>query len=67
MRLWKACRPLAHGRPNPLQIAGKDAGAKLIEVRRLAAQGHVVKVIGEGQFWKLVGTARGKNGKRAKR
>ena len=44
---------LVRGRPNPLQIAGKDAGAKLIEVRRLAAQGHVVKVIGEGQFWKL--------------
>lgn len=44
---------LVRGRPNPLQIAGKDAGLKLIEVRRLAAQGHVVKVIGEAQFWRL--------------
>jgi len=44
---------LVRGRPNPLQIAGKDAGAKLIEIRRLAAQGVVVKVIGESQFWRL--------------
>jgi hypothetical protein len=37
-----------------LQIAGKDGGSKLIEVRRLAAQGHTVTVIGERQFWRLV-------------
>jgi hypothetical protein len=27
---------------------------KLMEIRRLAADGHSVKVIGEQQFWKLV-------------
>jgi BRCT domain type II-containing protein len=45
---------LVRGRPNALQIAGKDGGSKLIEVRRLAAQGHKVRVIGERQFWRLV-------------
>ncbi len=45
---------LVRGRPNALQIAGKDGGSKLIEVRRLAAQGHNVTVIGERQFWRLV-------------
>ena len=45
---------LVRGRPNVLQIAGKAGGTKLMEVRRLAARGHLVKVIGEGQFWKLV-------------
>ena len=44
---------LVRGRPNAQQIAGKDAGSKLIEVRRLAAQGHKVTVIGEKQFWRL--------------
>ncbi len=45
---------LVRGRPNKLQIAGKDGGSKLIEVRRLAAQGHRVTIIGERQFWRLV-------------
>jgi serine/threonine protein kinase len=44
---------LVRGRPNALQIAGKGGGSKLIEVRRLAAQGHKVTVIGERQFWRL--------------
>lgn len=44
---------LVRGRPNAQQIAGKDGGSKLIEVRRLAAQGIRVTVIGERQFWKL--------------
>jgi NAD-dependent DNA ligase len=48
---------LVRGRPNTLQIAGKDAGTKLLEVRRLAAQGHLVKVIREAQFWRLVDAA----------
>jgi serine/threonine-protein kinase len=50
---------LVRGRPNALQIAGKDAGLKLMEIRRLAGKGHRVTVIGEAQFWKLVG-ARGR-------
>jgi len=45
---------LVRGRPNTLQIAGKDGGSKLIDVRRLAARGHKVTVIGERQFWRLV-------------
>ena len=48
---------LVRGRPNALQIAGAVGGSKLIEVRRLAAQGHSVMVIGERQFWKLVESA----------
>ena len=44
---------LVRGRPNALQIAGADAGLKLIEVRRLAEKGHTVTVIDEKQFWKL--------------
>jgi len=48
---------LVRGRPNKLQAAGKDGGLKLMEVKRLAAQGHSVRVIGERQFWKLVESA----------
>lgn len=44
---------LVRGRPNALQIAGTAGGTKLMEIRRLAARGHLVKVIGEGQFWRL--------------
>jgi serine/threonine-protein kinase len=46
---------LVRGRPNALQVAGKDGGLKLMEIKRLAAMGHRVTVIGETQFWKLVG------------
>jgi serine/threonine protein kinase len=45
---------LVRGRPNAQQIAGAAGGSKLLEVRRLAAEGHPVRVIGEAQFWKLV-------------
>jgi BRCT domain type II-containing protein len=45
---------LVRGRPNKQQIAGKDGGSKLIEVRRLASRGHKVTIIGERQFWALV-------------
>ena len=45
---------LVRGRPNALQIAGAGGGTKLIEIRRLAAQGHLVTVIGDRQFWRLV-------------
>jgi BRCT domain type II-containing protein len=49
---------LVRGRPNALQVAGTVGGLKLMEIRRLAARGHAVKVIGEGQFWKLVEPAK---------
>lgn len=45
---------LVRGRPNALQIAGRDAGSKLIKVRRLASKGHKVTIINERQFWGLV-------------
>jgi len=48
---------LVRGQPNAQQIAGRDGGSKLIEVRRLAAQGHKVTVIGERQFWRLAESA----------
>lgn len=48
---------LVRGRPNAQQIAGVSGGVKLLEIRRLAAKGRVVKVIGESQFWKLVESA----------
>jgi serine/threonine protein kinase len=50
---------LVRGRPNAQQIAGKDGGSKLIEVRRLAAEGIKVTVIGERQFWKLADAGAG--------
>jgi serine/threonine-protein kinase len=56
---------LVRGRPNALQIAGKGGGLKLMEIRRLAARGHVVTIIGELQFWRLVQRTRsGKKGRR---
>ena len=45
---------LVRGRPNAQQIAGTDGGTKLMELRRLAAQGHPVTVISDRLFWKLV-------------
>ena len=51
----KTTSVLVRGRPNTQQIAGADAGSKLIEVRRLAEKGHLVTMIGETQFWRLVG------------
>ena len=45
---------LVRGRPNTLQIAGKAGGTKIMEIRRLAARGLPVRVIGERQFWALV-------------
>jgi eukaryotic-like serine/threonine-protein kinase len=49
---------LVRGRPNALQIAGTAGGTKLLEIRRLAAKGHAVTVIGDGQFWRLVDRAK---------
>lgn len=46
---------LVRGRPNALQVAGKDGGLKLMEIKRQAAKGRRIVIIGEAQFWKLVG------------
>src|SRR5919199_1319369 len=40
---------LVRGRPNALQIAGTVGGLKLMEIRRLAARGQPVTVIGDAQ------------------
>jgi serine/threonine-protein kinase len=42
------------GRPNPLQAAGRDAGLKLMEIKRLRAKGHRITLLNETRFWRLV-------------
>jgi NAD-dependent DNA ligase len=49
---------VVRGRPNPLQLAGRDAGVKLMEIRRLREKGHRITLLNEEQFWKLVGKPR---------
>jgi serine/threonine protein kinase len=46
---------VVRGRPNVLQAAGKDAGRKLMEIRRLREKGHRITLVNETQFWRLVG------------
>jgi len=49
---------VVRGRPNPLQAAGKDAGLKLMEIRRLRGKGHRITLLNEEQFWRLTGATR---------
>src|SRR5258706_7156652 len=44
---------VVRGRPNPLQAAGRDAGAKLIQVKRLREKGQRITLLNETQFWRL--------------
>jgi serine/threonine-protein kinase len=46
---------LVRGRPNQQQAAGKDAGIKLMEVKRLREKGHRITILNEAQFWRLAG------------
>ena len=46
---------LVRGRPNPLQAAGRDAGVKLMEIKRLREKGHRITLLDERTFWKLAG------------
>lgn len=48
---------VVRGRPNKLQAAGRDAGLKLMEIKRLREKGHRIVLIDEARFWKLAGTA----------
>jgi serine/threonine-protein kinase len=48
---------VVRGKPNPLQAAGRDSGRKLIEIKRLREKGHRITLLGEAQFWRLVGGA----------
>ena len=44
---------VVRGRPNPLQAAGRDAGRKLMEIKRLREKGHRITLLNEARFWKL--------------
>jgi serine/threonine-protein kinase len=46
---------VVRGQPNPRQAAGRDAGLKLMEIKRLRAKGHRITLLNERQFWRLVG------------
>jgi BRCT domain type II-containing protein len=45
---------VVRGRPNPLQAAGRDAGLKLMDIKRLRERGHKITLLNETQFWRLV-------------
>jgi serine/threonine-protein kinase len=45
---------LVRGRPNKLQVAGRDAGLKLMEIKRLREKGHRITLLDENRFWRLV-------------
>ena len=49
---------VVRGRPNPLQAAGKDAGIKLMEIKRLREKGHRITLLDERRFWKLAAARR---------
>ena len=49
---------VVRGRPNPLQAAGRDAGLKLMEIKRLREKGHKITLLNETQFWRLVAPRR---------
>jgi serine/threonine-protein kinase len=44
---------VVRGRPNPLQAAGRDAGLKLMEIKRLRAKGQRITLLNDAQFWRL--------------
>ncbi len=47
-------RVVVRGRPNAQQAAGKDAGLKLMEIKRLREKGLAITLLNETQFWRLV-------------
>ena len=49
---------VVRGRPNALQAAGRDAGLKLMEIKRLREKGHRITLLNETQFWRLAGRRR---------
>ena len=49
---------VVRGRPNPLQAAGRDAGLKLMEIKRLREKGQRITLLNETQFWRLAGSRR---------
>jgi len=51
---------VVRGRPNPQQAAGRDAGLKLMEIKRLRAKGQRITLLNEEQFWRLTERRRGR-------
>jgi serine/threonine-protein kinase len=49
---------VVRGAPNPRQAAGRDAGLKLMEIKRLRAAGHRITLLSDAQFWRLVAARR---------
>ena len=47
---------VVRGRPNTLQAAGRDAGLKLMEIKRLREKGHRITLLSDLQFWRLAST-----------
>jgi serine/threonine protein kinase len=45
---------IVRGRPNPQQAAGRDAGLKLMDIKRLRDKGHDITILDEVRFWRLV-------------
>jgi serine/threonine-protein kinase len=49
---------VVRGRPNPQQAAGREGGVKLLEIKRLREKGHLITLLDEAQFRRLVGRRR---------
>ena len=49
---------VVRGRPNAQQAAGRDAGLKLMEIKRLREKGHRITLIDEKRFWALAAGGR---------
>jgi serine/threonine-protein kinase len=45
---------VVRGRPNPQQAAGREAGLKLMEIKRLREKGHAITLLDDEHFWRLV-------------
>ena len=45
---------VVRGRPNPRQAVGRDAGLKLMEIKRLREKGYRITLLSDAQFWRLV-------------
>jgi serine/threonine-protein kinase len=50
---WAITTVVVRGRPTPPQAAGRDAGLKLMEIKRLREKGHRITLLNEAQFWRL--------------
>lgn len=49
---------VVRGRPNAQQAAGKDAGLKLMEIKRLREKGHKITLLDESRFWRLTAASK---------